>query len=427
MYYFVSVVLCFFVTRLSGLLICILWSFFLFCFFCCFVLNLVFFCFFIPPKKRPPKKPDTAKTQKSKNAEKPDKKKVSAIVFTNSVLKFFGVGLKISFFAESTIKIVVSASFQTGKNTPKLAKMLSQNLVQGCVKTWSKYVAQQNWTKFWLKKSVIFSLFFCSFFFKISFSLQKVEDFWKTKKEKKEKPWTKFWLKKGYFWTKFWLYSIYIYIYMRAVESKICPRFAFLSQKSVQFLLFFLFFKDILLSAGKRDFFGRANKTKKPCLWVENLSNYVAQHTWTDFWLNLAQMFDSTFFTCLAHFPFSKYAETTVFIWFSAKMQFCSPPRKIGNTMCEHSRANWILFVLFFCIFAFLCFCCVRFLVVFGEEWKTKKTKFKTKQQRRKDNHKMQTTKPLGPVFQTRKTRQHRHKTIQIKCLKWKQKHKKNN
>ena len=58
--------------------------------------------------------------------------------------------------------------------------MLSQNLVQGYVKTWSKYVVQQNWTKFWLKKSVFFSLF-CSFFLKILFSLQKEEDFWKTK------------------------------------------------------------------------------------------------------------------------------------------------------------------------------------------------------------------------------------------------------
>ena len=30
----------------------------------------------------------------------------------------------------------------------KLGPRLSQNLVQGGVKTWSKYVAQQNWTKF---------------------------------------------------------------------------------------------------------------------------------------------------------------------------------------------------------------------------------------------------------------------------------------
>ena len=103
-----------------------------------------FFVVFIPLKKGPPKKPDTAKTQKSKNAEKPDKKKsVSEVVFTDSVLKFFGAGLKISFLAENNIKIVVSASFQTGKNTPKISKnvesklgpRLSQNLVQVCYAT----------------------------------------------------------------------------------------------------------------------------------------------------------------------------------------------------------------------------------------------------------------------------------------------------
>ena len=122
---------------------------------------LSFFVFsFLSNKDPPPKKPDTAKTQKSKNAEKPDKKKtVSAVVFTNSVLQFFGVGLNFHFLAENTVKIVVLAFLQTGKNTPKLAKMLSQNLVQGWVKTWSKYVAQHNWTKFWLKKMCFFRFF----------------------------------------------------------------------------------------------------------------------------------------------------------------------------------------------------------------------------------------------------------------------------
>ena len=85
--------LCCFVTRLSGLLVCILWSFFLFCF-CCFVLNFVFF---YSSQKKTTKKTDTAKSQKSKKAEKPEKKTVSAVVFTNSVLQFFGVGLKFSF------------------------------------------------------------------------------------------------------------------------------------------------------------------------------------------------------------------------------------------------------------------------------------------------------------------------------------------
>ena len=58
-----------------------------FLFFCCFVLNFFFFCFFIPLKKRTPKKPDTATPQKSKNAEKRIKKKLaqlcSQIVFFN--------------------------------------------------------------------------------------------------------------------------------------------------------------------------------------------------------------------------------------------------------------------------------------------------------------------------------------------------------
>ena len=74
--------------------------------------------------------------------------------------------------------------------------MLRQNLVQGCVKTWSKYVAQQNWTKFWRKKKCFFFFFFARFSWKISFSLQKEEDFWKTKKKTTEKNWTKFWLKR---------------------------------------------------------------------------------------------------------------------------------------------------------------------------------------------------------------------------------------
>ena len=43
------------------------------------------------------------------------------------------------------------------------------------------------------------NVYFWLFFFEISFSLQKEEDFWKTKKEKTETIWTKFWLKKRLF------------------------------------------------------------------------------------------------------------------------------------------------------------------------------------------------------------------------------------
>ena len=62
--------------------------FWLFCFdYCLF--------FHSSQKKDPPKKPDTAKTKKNKNAEKPDKKTVSAVVFTKSFLQFLGWALKL--------------------------------------------------------------------------------------------------------------------------------------------------------------------------------------------------------------------------------------------------------------------------------------------------------------------------------------------
>ena len=62
--------------------------------------------------------------------------------------------------------------------------MLSQNLVQGWVKTWSKYVAQQNWTKFWLKKVVFVVFFFARFSLK-SHSPCRKKKILKNKKRKK--------------------------------------------------------------------------------------------------------------------------------------------------------------------------------------------------------------------------------------------------
>ena len=44
---------------------------------------------------------------------------VSAVVFTNSV-PMFGVGLRMQCFAEVTIKIVVSASFEKAKMAKKV-------------------------------------------------------------------------------------------------------------------------------------------------------------------------------------------------------------------------------------------------------------------------------------------------------------------
>ena len=91
--------LSFFVIRLSGLLVCILWSCFLFCFFVLFEVACSFF-------SKKTKKPDTAKTQKVQKYRKNGQKaSVSAVVFTNGGPDSFGAGLKrADFFAENTIK-----------------------------------------------------------------------------------------------------------------------------------------------------------------------------------------------------------------------------------------------------------------------------------------------------------------------------------
>ena len=81
--------------------------------------------------------------------------------------------------------------------------------------------------------------------------------------------------------------------------SKNCP---FLSWKSVQifpfFLFLFLLFKNIILSAGRmrllKKIKEKQKEQKKTIVCVENPSNYVAQHTWTDFQRNLGRIFNST-------------------------------------------------------------------------------------------------------------------------------------
>ena len=87
----------------------------------CFEFCLLFFSFL---SKNATKKPDTAKTHKSKNAEKTDRNiSVSAVVFTNSVPSFLGVGFKNADFAENIIKIVVSTYFEgKGQRPPKYQK-----------------------------------------------------------------------------------------------------------------------------------------------------------------------------------------------------------------------------------------------------------------------------------------------------------------
>ena len=92
------------------------------------------------------------------------------------------------------------------------------------------------------------------------------------------------------------------------------------------------------------------------------------------------------------------------------------PPKKNRNTVCKHNCANWkrlcVFFLHFCCLFAVSCFC--RF---FERNDKNKKaTKLKTKQQTRKEDHKMQTTKPLSPIFKNQTT-QTQNNTRQVSTM----------
>ena len=130
----------------------------------------------------------------------------------------------------------------------------------------------------------------------------------------------------------------------------------------------------------------------------------VLTQPWTKFWLNIFANF-------WVFLPVWEDAETTIVIVFSAKNENFKPtPKKLKNTICEYNCANWFFLSVFlhFCFFGFL-------------NEKTKTDKIQNKTTKRKDDHKMQTTKPLSPVFKKEKTRQHRHNIIQINCLKWKQ------
>ena len=129
-------------------------------------------------------------------------------------------------------------------------------------------------------------------------------------------------------------YSICIYIYIYAVELKIRPKIAFFwVENPSKISFFFLFFKNLLLSAGRMRFF-KKNKRKKgknkknTIFCIENPSNCVAQHSWTDFRRNLGRIFNSTILLILGLFSFWKSAETAIFIVFSAKNEIFKPTPK---------------------------------------------------------------------------------------------------
>ena len=94
--------------------------------------------------------------------------------------------------------------------------MLSQNLVQGWVKTWSKHVAQHNWTKFWLKKIVFLDLCLLIFLLNLILPAERRRFLKKNTKQRKktEKIWTKFWLKRTAIFGPSLDSTTYIYIHI---------------------------------------------------------------------------------------------------------------------------------------------------------------------------------------------------------------------
>ena len=133
-------------------------------------------------------------------------------------------------------------------------------------------------------------------------------------------------------------------------------------------------------------------------IWVKAWSNYAAQHTWTKFWRNIGPSFDSTFLSFLALVSFFKKCWNHYFYRaFSKDLHFLGPPQKLETLFVNTTALTDYLFVRFFCIFVFWVFAVSGFWGVFFE--RNEKTNFKTKQQKRKDDHKMQTTKPLSPTL----------------------------
>ena len=156
---------------------CGLLSFLLFCFEFCF------FCLVL--SKKTPKKLDTAKTPKTKMQKKDKQKNQLAQLCSQIVFLIYGCGLQKCYYLLKTYSSRGLSIFWESQKGPKMWKRLSWKSVQGWVENLSNYVAQHNWTDFQLNKKC-FSLFLSFNFYKIAFSLQKEDYFWKIKKNKED-------------------------------------------------------------------------------------------------------------------------------------------------------------------------------------------------------------------------------------------------
>ena len=155
---------------------------FLFLFVCvCYHCNFVMFWFLLPNKRNSPKGGNSENPPKWKMHKKGlSKIAVSTVVLTNSALLLVCGVLKNCCFCWNHYKIVVSAKT---KRHQKCNNKLCLKLVQGCVKNWSKHIAQNNLDQ-------CFTQLFVIIWFSSSFCMKM--RCWQTKKT-----WTSFSHKKG--------------------------------------------------------------------------------------------------------------------------------------------------------------------------------------------------------------------------------------
>ena len=150
---------------------------------------IVFFCFSFLSKNDPKTQQKTKRNKHKCRKNGPKNKSVSAVVFTNSVPNFLGVGFKNADFCWKHYK-------NSGFNI-----------------FWKKKEKR-------LKKRVMFVFFFIHIFWKSHSPCRKKRSLTKTKKEKTRELGPSSDSKEGYFWTKFWLYYIYIWLTNRTGESR---------------------------------------------------------------------------------------------------------------------------------------------------------------------------------------------------------------
>ena len=129
--------------------------------------------------------------------------------------------------------------------------------------------------------------------------------------------------KKGNFWTDFQLYSMYVYIYIYAVELKTGPIFAFSSVKNWSKFFFVFLFLKISFSLQKEEDFSKTNekytKTKDPFLALKTGPILLRNILGPVFNASLDQFLTLAFLFCFVFFFSFGGAETPIFIVFQQK------------------------------------------------------------------------------------------------------------